>query len=345
MDKKKQMNFNINNFLLATTEILDAREIQMKKLSKHHSLRVAFISLKLAEKLHYQPKQMFDLCAYSLFHNYIDSTNSQLLHIENHENMLSTLVNIVHILEEKFDFGSESISNRQKICDEFQSLDCNEIIKDMFVEISKPLEFWLDCQNANKMLQYLYSSLHDFTVILTFEEILEITSMFGSLYEDVTGFINKCKIVCEHFQFEHKDKMTFLIASSMRDFGKLAIPHELLDKKEALMPSEYEIIKSNVYYNKNALSSIYGFDDISKWATRHQERLDSKGYPSSLGANNLSLKDRLMSVLHTYNALSQSKPYRCSLLHEEVMNILINKGLNDQLDSTLVDEIKEIFVN
>ncbi|MGB5868141.1 MAG: HD domain-containing phosphohydrolase [Arcobacteraceae bacterium] len=343
MDKKKQMNFNLNNFLLATTEILDTHEIQQKNISKHHSLRVAFISLKIAEKLNYEPKMMFDLCAYSLFHNYINSENLKLLNIENNQNSLSQLVDIVHSFEERYDFGAESIENRSRILQELQSLDYESNIKNIFLDIVSPLEFWLDCQNSNQMLQYIYSSLYDFTVVLSFEEILKITSMFGSLYEDVNDFVKKCEISCDYFHFEHKDKMTFLIAASMRDFGKLAISKELIMKKDILILPEYEIIKSNIYYNKNALKQIYGFEDITKWATRHQERLDGQGYPSAIGANHLSLKDRLMGVLHIYNALLQNRPYRNALSNDKIVNVLAEKAKNNQIDKALVEEIKIIF--
>ena len=60
MNKKTHMKFNINNFLLATTKILDVRDMETNNVSINHSLRVAFLSLKIAEKLQKEPKLMFD---------------------------------------------------------------------------------------------------------------------------------------------------------------------------------------------------------------------------------------------------------------------------------------------
>ena len=340
MNKKKEMNFNINNFLLATKDILDAREIREKNLTKNHSLRVAFISLQMANKLDYEPKEMFDLCAYSLFHNYIDNEKMELLNINNEKNKLSKLVTFVHQLEEKYDFGNISIIDRSKLVNSIQEVNIDKNIINVFTEITQPLSFWLDCQNTDSMIQFIYKNLYDFTVVLPFPNLLKITSMFGNLYENTEVLLNNCKKACEYFQFEYKDTYTFLIAASMIDFGKLAIEKELLTKKEKLTFTEFEIIKSNIYYNKNALSSIYGFDDISKWASRHQETIDGAGYPSKLLAKDLSLKDRLISILHKYSILLQNRTYRDQFSSKEAIMILEKEAQNNKLDKALLEEVK-----
>jgi len=61
MNKKTEMNFNINNFLLATTNILDMKDREINRVSEFHSLRVAYVSLKIGEMLKLEPKMMFNL--------------------------------------------------------------------------------------------------------------------------------------------------------------------------------------------------------------------------------------------------------------------------------------------
>ena len=202
----------------------------------------------------------------------------------------------------------------------------------------------MDCQCENIILQYIYGSLYDFTIELSFEEVLEITSMFGSLEGDIEGLQSKCLKMIEFYNFEEKDKWTFLISASMLNFGKLSVPSSILNKKDSLSFDEYEILKSNIYHNKNALKSIYGFDDISKWATRHQEQLDGNGYPFKISANHLSLKDRLMAVLNIYNALVNKKFYREAYSHKKAMEILKLKDKNYQLDKTIINDL-EIIIN
>jgi len=344
MNKKKEMNFNINNFLLATTNILDKRDIETNNVSEFHSLRVAYISLKIGEKLALEPKKMFDLCAYSLFHNYINKENAKLLGIDYMSDILSSVINFVHTLDEEFDFSSEKISNRKSIITYLNSSAKIEKYADLLLDISSTIDFWMDCQSSNMMQQYIYSSLYDFTEVLTFEEVLKRTKMFGSLYQPVDTFLERCLKMITFYNFDEKDKWTFLIAASMIDFGKLSIPKSILEKKSKLTSDEYEIVKSNVYFNKNALRSIYGFEDISKWATKHQEQLDGDGYPSRFNASDLSLKDRLMSILHKYNALLSKKEYRAAYSEKESVNILELMNKNYQLDKAIVDDLINVLV-
>lgn len=342
MDKKKQMNFNINNFLLAVTDILDVRDIEKNGVSKFHSLRVAYVSLKIGEELNLEPKEMFELCAYSLFHNYTNESNLELLGIKNTENRLSEIVHFTHKLDEEFDFSKEEIKNRNKIINVVQQNN-NDTLSKAFLAICSTIDFWLDCQLPNMISQYIYSSLYDFTEVLTFEEVLQKTSLFGNLYEEVETFLARCKKMTNFYNFEEKDQWTFLIAASMMNFGKLSIPSKIINKTAPLTKEEYEIVKSNIYRNKNALRSIYGFDEISKWATRHQEQLNAGGYPSKMKASDLSLKDRLMAILNIYNALLSKKDHRSEFTHEEAMKILYLKAKDYHLDKAIINDIEKVF--
>jgi len=343
MDKKKQMNFNLNNFLLALTNILDIRDMEVNNVTESHSLRIAYVSLTIATQIKLQPKQMFDLCAYSLLHNTINDAKIQLLGIDNKSNILSSIVNFAHHIDEKYDFSNKNISNRDKIITFLQQDNINAEYSNILLEMTSTIDFWLDCQSSNIILQYIYSSLYDFTEILTFEEVLKRTIMCGSLYENTESFLGKCQKMIKYYNFEEKDQWTFLIAASMVNFGKLSLNRSIVEKNDKLTSDEYEMLKSNIYHNKNALSSIYGFDDISKWATRHQEQLDGKGYPSGIGANNLSLKDRLMSVLNIYNSLVSHRPYRNAFSHSEAMKILTIKAKDYHLDEAIVKDVDNIF--
>jgi response regulator RpfG family c-di-GMP phosphodiesterase len=336
MDKKKQMNFNLNNFLLATTDILDYRDCETNKTTKNHSKRVAFVALKIGEQLKLEPKMMFSLCAYSLFHNYINKDNCVTLNIFDDTGILTKIVNFSHHIDQTY--------NKDK---KFISINSNDnyiqYIEDIFLDISKPISFWLDLQCDNSILQYIYSALYDFTIQSTFEEILNITTLFGDLYEDVSSLLNKCIVMADFYKFEHKDKMTFLIAASMLNFGKLSVPKSILEKTSSLTSQEFENIKANVYNNKKALSAIYGFEDISKWASKHHEMLNYNGYPNCIGANELSLKDRLMGCINKYNALTSSKAYRDKYSHLEAIDIMKTMATNNEIDLAIVNDIDGQF--
>jgi HD-GYP domain-containing protein (c-di-GMP phosphodiesterase class II) len=185
--------------------------------------------------------------------------------------------------------------------------------------------------------------LHDFTTILDFEEVLKITTVFHKIVNSNSNFLTFCEKITNEYDFEHKDKQTFLIAASMQNIGKLTIPSKILDKKEPLTSNEFEIIKAYPHYSKRVLSNIMGFNDIAVWASKVQEKIDGSGYPIGLKAKDLSLKDRLMNTLNIYHALKEEKIYRKALSHNEAIKIMKKEAKEGKLDMSLVEDFDRIF--
>lgn len=343
MDKKKQMNFNLNNFLLATTYILDVRKIEHHTIAENHSLRVAYVSLKIAEKLGTAPKEMFDLCAYSLFYDYMSQEREKLFNFEPSIEKNSAIAKLSSALDFEFDLSKKEIENRKKIINVLeQSTDtASSLYKEIFLQLSSSIDFWLDLQSKEKMLHFIYSTLYDFTQALDFEEIFKITYTFGSLEQNIDSLLENAEKMLDFYGFDQKDRWTFLIATTMVNFGKLSIPSEILFKKGKLTENEYELLQSNIYHNKTALLSIYGFQDIASLSTRHQEKLDGTGYPSKIEAKDLSLKERLMAVLNVYDALRTKKIYRDAFSHEDALENMFVMAKNYYLDETIVKDFAD----
>ncbi len=88
------------------------------------------------------------------------------------------------------------------------------------------------------------------------------------------------------------------------------MPREILEKPASLTPEEFTIIKSHVYYTKYILDGIEGFEDISRIAGNHHERLDGNGYANGVRGEELSLYERVMAICDVYQALTEERPYR-----------------------------------
>lgn len=380
MDKKKQIPFNLNNFLLSTSIALDLVEKNKKNTIENHSKRVAFVSLKIGDRLGLSPQELADLCAYSLAHNislnkYDENTKEHFELAEEYTKKfpflcgyknvlkyhqeyfdgsgifglkgddipkLSRIISFAHILDTKFNLSGKEIENRKEIVGFLEKneekLFSKEIV-DAFLDIASSIDFWLDIQNENDILHFIFGSLYDFTINPTFEEVLEITVPFTKLVDNDSSFLEMCKKMTEFYKFEHKDKYTFLIAASLHNIGKLVIPSDIINKSDKLSENEYEVIKSYPYYTKKILSNLMGFNDITNWACRVQESIDGTGYPYKLSGKDLSLKDRLMATLNIYYSLSTKKNYRDAFSHKEAISIM-NKQVNDgKLDKGIVEDL------
>lgn len=69
MDKKKQIKFNMNNFLLSTSMALDFIQNDRIGTSMGHAKRVAYIALNIGLKYELDSKELADLCSYALASN------------------------------------------------------------------------------------------------------------------------------------------------------------------------------------------------------------------------------------------------------------------------------------
>lgn len=63
------MTLSLNKFLFSISFALDLAESEIKCTSAKHSKRVAYISLKMADKIGLSDEEKFDLCSYSLLHD------------------------------------------------------------------------------------------------------------------------------------------------------------------------------------------------------------------------------------------------------------------------------------
>lgn len=349
MDKKKQMAFNLNNFLLSMSAVLDFKEFDLEGTPLNHFKRVSYIALNLGAKFNLEAKMMADLCSLSLIYNLEKKELEKIPFLNTKEfledSLIKEIIEFSSKLDKMFNFGNNQIENRFKAI-EFAKENKENFSKDLidnFLTVSSQISFWLDLQYENEILMYIYSSLHDFTTVLDFEEILNLTTIFHKLENKNSIIIQRASKIADEFNFEHKDKQIFLIATSLQNIGKMLIPSSILNKKEKLSFEEFEILKSYPYHTKRILGSIMGFNDILSLSIKVQERLDGSGYIYSLDGKNLSLKDRLLACLVIYNSLREDKVYRNSYNHLGAIELMKKESKSEKIDGSLVEIFERIF--
>ncbi|MGM0519887.1 MAG: HD domain-containing phosphohydrolase [Campylobacterota bacterium] len=384
MNKKKEILFNLNNFLLSVSKALEYVEKEFFDVELGHNKRVAYVTLKIANELGLSHEDKYDLCAYALCNNialkkvkeqtkqycllseeliqpfpflkkkenilkyqfeYFNQTGLYKLKIDEIP-LFSQIICFAKTLDSKYDLQKDEPKNKELIREFVQ---CNKdklfskTICEAYLNASRNLEFYLDLQNENQILYFIFSNLVDYSSALSFEEIFKITSVFDRLINEDNSLPNSVEKMANFYGFEHKDSYTLKIASSLVSIGKLCINDTILNKNDSLDKYEYEKIKEYPYHTKVMLSNIIGFNDIAKWASCIQERLDGSGYPSGLDAKTLSLKERLLINLVIYEALKSSKYYKNSLTHGEAIDLMKKEFNKSHIDLTILDDINEIL--
>ncbi len=72
------MKFNLNNFLIAVSMALDFVEMDILGATANHTRRVAYISLRIAEKFELTIEETFDLCSFAILHD--NGLSEEVLH-------------------------------------------------------------------------------------------------------------------------------------------------------------------------------------------------------------------------------------------------------------------------
>ena len=130
-------------------------------------------------------------------------------------------------------------------------------------------------------------------------------------------------------------------AAPLHDFGKVAIPDAVLQKKGRLTPEEFEIMKKHTVYGaemvEHTLSKLEELEDTEvayQVAMYHHERWDGKGYPKGLQGEEIPLCARIMAVADVFDAVSQKRCYREAMTLDESFAI-IDEGTGSQFDPVI----------
>ncbi len=134
------------------------------------------------------------------------------------------------------------------------------------------------------------------------------------------------------------------IAGYLHDLGKIAIPNDILEKNGKLDHQEFNAMRKHTYYTYIIIQKIRGLEFIAECAAFHHEKLNGRGYPFHVGADNLSKLARIMAVADIFTALMEDRPYRAGMVEEAATRVLANMVDAGGIDGSIVDLVRENFV-
>ena len=113
------------------------------------------------------------------------------------------------------------------------------------------------------------------------------------------------------------------VGGLLHDIGKLSVPLEILRKPAGLTDDEYAAVKRHPEAGRRLLEELGGFAPIVRdLVSDHHERLDGKGYPRGLVADELPLHTRILTVCDVYDALVSDRVYRAAWTPERAFELL-----------------------
>jgi ribonuclease P protein subunit RPR2 len=129
----------------------------------------------------------------------------------------------------------------------------------------------------------------------------------------------------------------------LHDIGKIGVPDAILLKPDRLDPAELGRIQRHVTLGRKILAEIpYLKGTAAEIAAAHHERWDGTGYPNQLQGEEIPLAARIFSVVDTYDAITNDRPYRRAQPMEHAIGE-IRRGAGTQFDPAIVEAFVELL--
>jgi HD-GYP domain-containing protein (c-di-GMP phosphodiesterase class II) len=131
-------------------------------------------------------------------------------------------------------------------------------------------------------------------------------------------------------------------ASLLHDIGKIGVPDAILRKAGKLTVEEWETMRRHPIVSEEICRPLGLSQDVLFLIKHHHERLDGKGYPGGIPAQEQPMLQRILVVSDSFDAMRSRRPYRERMPQEELIGEL-NRSAGRTLDPTVVDALRRLI--
>ncbi len=133
-------------------------------------------------------------------------------------------------------------------------------------------------------------------------------------------------------------------AAPLHDFGKVAIPDSILNKKGKFEPWEYEIMKEHSAKGSVIVARILQNSQDAEFknvavnvAHYHHEKWDGSGYPTGMAGEEIPFEARVMALADVFDALVSKRVYKEKFSYDRAFGI-IEESCGSHFDPKLCKE-------
>jgi putative two-component system response regulator len=166
-----------------------------------------------------------------------------------------------------------------------------------------------------------------------------------------------CRTLAQGLQlsplFEDRISDSFIdaveIAAPLCDIGNIAIPMDILQKKNRLTEEELKIARQHTVIGAKLLGDIRTGSDYNDFmehaieiAQCHHENWDGSGYPEGRIGEDIPLSARITSLVSVYCALTEKRSYRESHSKDEAL-LMMKEDAGKKFDPDMFDIYCKIY--
>jgi cyclic di-GMP phosphodiesterase len=116
-------------------------------------------------------------------------------------------------------------------------------------------------------------------------------------------------------------------AARVHDIGKIGVPDEILNKKDALSPEEVAVMRTVPVLGAEICGPLRSSHGITEIIRHQKERVDGTGFPDGLGGEQISPAARILAICDAYDSLvSGERAERPQMADERARAVLLRQS-------------------
>ncbi|WP_419726260.1 diguanylate cyclase [Terrisporobacter petrolearius] len=145
-----------------------------------------------------------------------------------------------------------------------------------------------------------------------------------------------------YLDMDENSKKDLLLAAYLHDIGKLEISKELLNKREKLSQSEFNILRQHPTLGADLVSNIEAFNAVVPVIKYHHEKYDGSGYPNNIKGNEIPYLARVLTIIDSFDAMTSKRPYNVRKDYNQAI-IELKKCAGSHFDVELVSKFIDML--
>lgn len=133
------------------------------------------------------------------------------------------------------------------------------------------------------------------------------------------------------------------LGGMLHDIGKIGFPDDLFAHHDARLPSK--LVKQVIKHPAAGAEILKELDFLGPavdYVRCHHERLDGKGYPRNLKADQIPLGAQIIAAADVFDAVTTDRPYQKGMTYQQGLAIL-RKQVPNKIDARVIDAFAELI--
>ena len=128
----------------------------------------------------------------------------------------------------------------------------------------------------------------------------------------------------------------------MHDLGKSKISERIINKRSALSPYEFEIMKKHPQWGVDILDDDQTLPPNSIYPVlQHHERGDRSGYPLGIQLAEMQIYSRIVAIADTFDAMTTERVYQKAVDSFPCLKIMFS--LKNAYDQNMLQSFAELM--